>query len=69
VLLSEEAISDSNVVKNQINCQKVTVKWPGSSSDKSEDGNTLENVSFKVRSNQILAIFGPVGCGKVGIFS
>ena len=41
----------------------VTVKWPAA--DEQED-DTLKEISFRVQPNQVLAVVGHVGSGKVG---
>lgn len=46
----------------QIELDKVTVKWPTASE---QEKNTLSDVTLTVRPGQILAVVGPVGCGKV----
>lgn len=45
-----------------IDLNEVVVKWP--SADEAED-NTLTDVSFSVKSGQLLAVVGQVGSGKV----
>ncbi len=45
-----------------IDLDKVVVKWP--SADDAEE-NTLTDISFSVKSGQLLAVVGQVGSGKV----
>jgi len=54
-----------------INCNQITVGWRSNllcSSTSNDDGETkLENVSFLVQREQVLAIVGHVGSGKVSL--
>ena len=52
-----------------ITCNQVTVGWRSqsscSSTSKDHEVTTLKNVSFLAKRNQVLAIVGHVGSGKV----
>jgi ABC-type protease/lipase transport system fused ATPase/permease subunit len=50
--------SDDSVLG--VTAVKVTAKWNPRS-----DEPTLDNVSFSVKSGQLLGVIGPVGAGKV----
>ena len=63
------SISQESVNKCFITCNKTTVGWESSnnvSTPKNEE-ITLENVTFTVKTGQVLAIIGPVGSGKVSV--
>ncbi|XP_068612667.1 LOW QUALITY PROTEIN: ATP-binding cassette sub-family C member 4-like, partial [Brachionichthys hirsutus] len=47
-----------------VQMQDLTCYW-----DKSLDAPTLQNVSFTLNSNQLLAVIGPVGAGKSSLLS
>ncbi len=47
----------------KIELTSASVKWPVVLSENEE--NTITNVTFKVRSGQLLTVVGPIGSGKV----
>lgn len=56
---------DSRLVECKINCQQMTVRWTGSLANGTSHDSLLIDASFQVHSDQILAIIGQVGSGKV----
>ncbi|XP_070850126.1 ATP-binding cassette sub-family C member 4-like [Chaetodon trifascialis] len=50
--------------ENSIEIEKLTCYW-----DKSLDAPSLQNVSVTVKTNQLLAVIGPVGAGKSSLLS
>ncbi|KAM6893505.1 ATP-binding cassette sub-family C member 4-like [Xenentodon cancila] len=50
--------------ENCIEIEKLTCYW-----DKSLDSASLQNISFTVKSHQLLAVVGPVGGGKSSLLS
>ncbi|XP_024150029.1 multidrug resistance-associated protein 4 isoform X1 [Oryzias melastigma] len=50
--------------ENSVELQNLTCYW-----DKNLDAPTLQNVSFTLNANQLLAVIGPVGAGKSSLLS
>ncbi|XP_015233347.1 PREDICTED: multidrug resistance-associated protein 4-like isoform X1 [Cyprinodon variegatus] len=50
--------------ENSLEIEKLTCYW-----DKSVDSPSLQNISVTVKSNQLLAVVGPVGAGKSSLLS
>ncbi|MDR3310892.1 MAG: ABC transporter ATP-binding protein/permease [Oscillospiraceae bacterium] len=69
--LAEEWLSHENPFEQAqtaadgdwISVRNLTFRYPGT------DVNVLKNVGFSVRRNEIVAITGPVGCGKTTLLS
>ena len=53
------------LLKCKINCQQVTVKWPGTSKKGCCHEDVLVDISFTAQAGQTVAIVGEVGSGKV----
>ncbi|XP_005099201.2 multidrug resistance-associated protein 4 [Aplysia californica] len=69
-LLLEELDHSSNVEKSNlrpkpedafVQLDGVTAKWEG---EGTSEQNTLESISLSVKAGQLVAVIGPVGCGK-----
>ena len=59
----EESVDPLSTEECGISLKQITVKWPSALLQSKE--NTLTDVSFTVRTDQVFAIIGPVGSGKV----
>uniref|UniRef100_A0AAQ6AGQ7 Multidrug resistance-associated protein 4 n=1 Tax=Amphiprion ocellaris TaxID=80972 RepID=A0AAQ6AGQ7_AMPOC len=69
LLLGEITKSSANLPKDEkkdagVEVQDLTCYW-----DKSLDAPSLQNVSFSLKSNQLVAVIGPVGAGKSSLLS
>ena len=57
------------LIDSRIDCKKVTVNWPSTTTADNEsvngNNNTLTDVSFSVKPGKVMAIIGQVGSGKV----
>ncbi|KAM8873018.1 ATP-binding cassette sub-family C member 4 [Synchiropus picturatus] len=69
LLLDEIAQSSSPLVQDEKKEASVTVQDLICYWDKSLDAPSLQNVSFSLNSNQLLAVIGPVGAGKSSLLS
>uniref|UniRef100_H2LF23 Cystic fibrosis transmembrane conductance regulator n=1 Tax=Oryzias latipes TaxID=8090 RepID=H2LF23_ORYLA len=58
------ALPPEDKKENSVELQNLTCYW-----DKNLDAPTLQNVSFTLKSNQLLAVIGPVGAGKSSLLS
>ena len=45
-------------IKGSLEAKSLTIKYPGS------NFNSLNNLNFKIFPGELIAIVGPVGCGK-----
>ncbi|EAZ51601.1 ATP-binding cassette, sub-family C (CFTR/MRP), member 2; Canalicular multispecific organic anion transporter; multidrug resist, partial [Cryptosporidium parvum Iowa II] len=60
--IQDQEIQKYNNMKGYVKFQNVRLHWP--------DGNLmLKNVSFEVKSGEIVAIIGSIGSGKTGLLS
>ncbi|XP_051799250.1 ATP-binding cassette sub-family C member 4-like isoform X1 [Acanthochromis polyacanthus] len=68
LLLDEITKSSSDLPKDEkdaaVEVKDLTCYW-----DKSLDAPSLQNVSFSLKSNQLVAVIGPVGAGKSSLLS
>uniref|UniRef100_A0A3P8U3V8 ATP-binding cassette, sub-family C (CFTR/MRP), member 4 n=1 Tax=Amphiprion percula TaxID=161767 RepID=A0A3P8U3V8_AMPPE len=69
LLLGEITKSSADLPKDEktdagVEVQDLTCYW-----DKSLDAPSLQNVSFSLKSNQLVAVIGPVGAGKSSLLS
>nr|ALU63334.1 multidrug resistance-associated protein 4 isoform X1 [Oryzias melastigma] len=60
----ETALPPEEKRENSVELQNLTCYW-----DKNLDAPTLQNVSFTLNANQLLAVIGPVGAGKSSLLS
>uniref|UniRef100_G3PLJ6 Multidrug resistance-associated protein 4 n=1 Tax=Gasterosteus aculeatus aculeatus TaxID=481459 RepID=G3PLJ6_GASAC len=66
-LMLDEVVKNKTIVPHKgenealVEIQDLVCYW-----DKSLDAPTLQNLSLTLKSNQLLAVIGPVGAGKVG---
>uniref|UniRef100_A0A673BSI4 Cystic fibrosis transmembrane conductance regulator n=1 Tax=Sphaeramia orbicularis TaxID=375764 RepID=A0A673BSI4_9TELE len=61
---SRHSVLPLEEIKHPVEFHKLTCYW-----DKSMDAPSLQNVSFTVKSRQLLAVIGPVGAGKSSLLS
>ncbi|XP_029941779.1 ATP-binding cassette sub-family C member 4 [Salarias fasciatus] len=61
---SGAALTQDDNADPTVDAQDLLCYW-----DKSLDAPSLQNVSFTLRSNQLLAVIGPVGAGKSSLLS
>jgi len=52
------------IVSHELVIEKITAGWD-SSSDPRGNWSTLEDISLVVKPGRLIAVIGPVGCGKV----
>ena len=50
-------------IKGELEAKNLTIKYPGSSF------NSLNGINFKINAGELIAIVGPVGCGKTTLFN
>lgn len=65
-LLDQNASGQTSEIRGEIEFRNVSFKYP-SSDDKSAGDHIIENISFKVKPGQTVAIVGQTGAGKTSL--